>query len=73
LSSSFVSSFVLVDGQLCTSTANDGRSIGALGIVDFPTTSVPDFVIARLSLIDEQEAHVDGFGRIFLQLTFSNV
>jgi hypothetical protein len=58
---------------LCTSTANDGWSIGALGIVDFPTISVSDFVIARLSLIDKQEACIDGFGRIFLQLTFSNV
>ncbi len=64
MSSLFVSSFVLVgsctstavDGRSSTSTANDGRSIGALGIVDFPTTSVSDFVIARLSLIDKREA-----------------
>jgi hypothetical protein len=51
--------------------AVDGQSIGALGIVDFPTTSVSAFVIACLSLIDKQEARVDGFGCILLQLTFS--
>jgi hypothetical protein len=57
----------------CTSTAVDGRSIGALGVVDFPTTSVLAFVIARSSLIDKRDAHVDGFGCILLQLTFSKI
>jgi hypothetical protein len=56
-----------------SSTAVDSRSIKALGIVDFPTFSVSAFMIARLSLIDKAEARVDGFGRIFLQLTFSKV
>jgi hypothetical protein len=57
----------------CTSTAVDGQSIGALGVVDFPTTSVSAFVIARSSLIDKREACVDGFGCILSQLTFSKV
>jgi hypothetical protein len=67
----FLSFFVLIGS--CTSTAVDGQSIGALGVVDFPSTSVPAFVIARLSLIDKREALVDGFGCILLQLTFSKV
>ena len=72
LSNLFVASFPFVES--CTSTAVDGSSIRAPGVVDSPpTTLVPSFVIARLSLINKQESCVDGFGCILLELTFSKL